>query len=173
MKYNKEERLFLYNKKIELKSNTLVQRAYRPKQTKSKAPDPSTINNIVSSFQKLALSTKCDVSKKINSKKREDATIPLKTLITENPTCSIRKAASAVGISPSLCRSMLTVDFKLTPYKRQYAQKLEIPDYEKRVNFAKWFLERPQNTIDYLVCSDEAYFYLTEKINKQNDRVWL
>ena len=31
----------------------------------------------------------------------------------------------------------------------------------------------PKVTILRLICSDEAYFYLTETVNKQNNRLWL
>ena len=30
-----------------------------------------------------------------------------------------------------------------------------------------------KSTYKWLIASDEAYFYLTESINKQNDRMWL
>jgi hypothetical protein len=41
------------------------------------------------------------------------------------------------------------------------------------VNFANWVLKLPSGAIEYIICSDEAYFYLTLPINKQNNRMWL
>ena len=43
---------------------------------------------------------------------------------------------------------------------------------KKRVKFAQWFLLRPQNAKYIWICSDEAYFYLTLSLNKQNNRIW-
>ena len=51
--------------------------------------------------------------------------------------------------------------------------KLEYHDYERRVNFAQWFLSLHPATKFSLICSDEAYFFLTLPINKQNNRSWL
>lgn len=51
-------------------------------------------------------------------------------------------------------------------------QKLKPADYKKRLDFAHWFLSKPHNTPEYFICSDEAYFYLTESLNKQNNRMW-
>ena len=42
----------------------------------------------------------------------------------------------------------------------------------KKLNFAHWFLNRPKSTIDFMVFSDEAYFYLTLPVNIQNNRQW-
>ena len=43
---------------------------------------------------------------------------------------------------------------------------------KKGVNFANWFLSLPMDTKYFFTCSDEAYFYLTLPINKQNNRNW-
>jgi hypothetical protein len=51
--------------------------------------------------------------------------------------------------------------------------KLDEKDYQKRVDFAKWFLKQPSDTLSYIICSDEVYFYLTQPINKQNRLMWL
>jgi hypothetical protein len=31
----------------------------------------------------------------------------------------------------------------------------------------------PPTVFDYIICTDEAYFYLHGSVNKQNDRFWL
>ena len=56
-------------------------------------------------------------------------------------------------------------------YKYQECHKLEEYDYEKRAKFAKWFLLRLENAKYILICSDDADFYLTLSLNKQNNRV--
>ena len=44
---------------------------------------------------------------------------------------------------------------------------------ERRVDFASWFLNPPKNAHEWFIFSDEAYFYLSESINKQNKRMCL
>ena len=51
--------------------------------------------------------------------------------------------------------------------------QLKATDYGKRFDFVHWYLSRPADTPNYFICSDEAYFYLTESTNKQNNRMWL
>ena len=44
---------------------------------------------------------------------------------------------------------------------------------EKFIEFTRWYLGLPNDAFKYLICSDEAYFGLTESNNKQNNRMWL
>ena len=67
---------------------------------------------------------------------------------------------------------IFTDDLHLKPYKFHLWHKLEDKDYEKRLNFAHWFLKQPESTHEYIICSDEAYFYLTLPLNNQNNRQW-
>ena len=93
-------------------------------------------------------------------------------MVTDFSTISIRKAASAVDVSPTLVYHILHDDLHLKPHKYQEWHKLDAHDYEKRVEFAHWFLSRPKEAKYFFICSDEAYFYLTLPINKQNNRMW-
>ena len=63
---------------------------------------------------------------------------------------SLRKASVAVGISITLARNILVEELKLKPYKIQDAQKLDPPDYEKRVKFAEMFLLFPKSANFFL-----------------------
>ena len=96
----------------------------------------------------------------------------LENMVSDFPKLSIRKAASAVGVSPTLVYHIFTDDLHLKPYKFHLWHKLEDKDYEKRLNFAHWFLKQPESTHEYIICSDEAYFYLTLPLNNQNNRQW-
>ena len=85
----------------------------------------------------------------------------------------MRKASVDVGISYSLCRDRLLKDLRLKPYKYQSAQQSLTLDYEKRVILGLndgWGLAK--SAYKWLIASNEAYFYLTESINKQNNRMW-
>ena len=107
------------------------------------------------------------------SEKRKNAENRLKILITDNPSLSTRKAASAIGISHETVRIIFKDDLHLKPYKIQECHELEPADLEKRLFFVHWFLRLPNETSRLFICSDEAYFTLTESLNKQNNRLWL
>jgi len=94
-------------------------------------------------------------------------------MISENTSLSTRKAASAIGVSSYLIISILHDDARLKPYRTQEWHKLETRDYERRVNFATWLPSLHRSVGFYLLCCNEAYFYLTPSMNKQNAINWL
>ena len=64
-------------------------------------------------------------------RKRKVAKNEVKNLISKLPSLSIRKAASAVEISPTLVFSILHDNLHLKPYKFHQWYKLETHNYEK------------------------------------------
>jgi hypothetical protein len=172
MKYDLKKRVFLLKKYFEFKEIVLVQRAYRTEFKCKDAPSHCIIKNIAFTFEKTGSVMYMAPKLKEISKKRNDAVNQVKKVISENPTLSSRKAVSLVNVSRSLILSVLHDDLHLKSYKIQEWQKLEPHDYQKRVDFANWFLNRPKNSEFNLICCDEAWFFLTQPINKQNNRFW-
>jgi len=173
MKYDLKKRIFLIQKFYQFGSISVVQRIFWTEYKNESAPSYSVKKNIASTFEKTgSVSHPSPKRIKANSK-REEAKTQLKALVLTEPTLSSRKAASAIGVSQSLILSILHDDLHLKPYKLQEWHNLEFHDYDKRVSFAQWFLSLNPSTKFSLICSDEAYFYLTLPINKQNSRKWL
>ncbi len=172
MKYDIPQRVFLVKNYYDLKSITLVQRAFKLEFSQKTAPSPTTILNIVSNFEKYGSVLHVPPKSKNPSLKREKAKNDLKTVMSEFPQLSIRKAAAAVDVSPTLTYNIIHDDLHLKPYKFHSWHKLEDPDYQKRVDFAEWFIKLNPLTKNYMIFSDEAYFYLTLPLNKQNNRLW-
>ena len=71
--------------------------------------------------------------------------------------------ASAVGVSTKIVFNIRSDYLHLKSYKIRDA---------KRVEFAEWSLALGPNLKNSLICTDEAYFYLTLPANKQNNRIW-
>ena len=172
MKYTIQERVFVVKKYYELKHISLIQKAWRTEFVKSKAPSDSAIKNMVTNFEKTGSVAHVPPKRKNPDPKREIAKNELKKMVSEFPSLSIRKAASAVGVSPTLVYQIFTYDLHLSAYKFHQWHKLEDLDYPKRENFALWFLNLPAATLYNMIFSDEAYFYLTLPVNKQNNRQW-
>ena len=172
MKYDITKRIFLVKKYYELANIVLVQRAFRSKYPKEGTPNHKVIKNVVSNFEKTGSVQHVAPNKKISDQKREMVKNEVEKLVSDFPNFSIRKAASAVGVSPTLVYHILHDDLHLKPYKFHQWHKLEDQDYEKRLIFANWALNLTRPPLDYIIFSDEAYFYLTLPINKQNNRQW-
>ena len=124
---------------------------------------------LIKSFEKTGAATKSS-KKIIRSEKRIN---PVKELISEFPTLSIRKMALAVGVSTKISFNIRSNDLHLKPYKiRDWHKQTFHHDYAKRVEFAEWSLALGPNLKISLICTDEAYCYLTLPANKQNNRIW-
>lgn len=93
----------------------------------------------------------------------------------ENPSVSIRRASQALDIGRSSLHRILKTKLKLYPYKIQVFQELTDYDMERRLEFARrmidLILEKSIKT-KRIWFSDEAHFWLTGYVNKQNYRFW-
>jgi hypothetical protein len=172
MIYDLPKRIFIVKKWYEFQSYAPVQSAYRVEFNSKTSPDHKTITNIIKLFEKNGSVIPMRSKNKEPSQKRQIAKNSLENLITEFPNLSIRKASSAIGVSATMIYTVLHDDLHLKPYKYHDWHKLEPHDYEKRLEFAGWFLQLAPVTKNFLICSDEAYFYLTLPANKQNNRTW-
>ena len=79
--------------------------------------------------------------------------------------------ASATQSSTFMVFNILHEDLHLKPYKLHAWHKLD-HDYPKRVEFGGWCHSKGPSFKYTLICSDEAYFYLTLPSNKQNNMIW-
>jgi len=125
MRYDIEKRIFLTKKLVELKSVSLVQRAYRSQFKNRPCPTGQAITKLSRKFNTTG--TILDLPPKPNKELdiRAHARNKLKTLFSENPTL-IRKASVDAEISYSLCRDILLKDLQLRPYKYQSAIRVLI-----------------------------------------------
>lgn len=172
MKYEIEHRVFFVKKFYETKSFHAVRRSFDKEYPKVGMPSNKTISNIVSYFEKYGSVARVSPQKKNSRQKRENVKNDLEKLVSDFPNLSIRKAACAVGVSPTLVYNIFHDDLNLKPYKFHIWHKLEAKDYEKRLNFANWALKLSAKAFDSIIFSDEAYFYLALPVNRQNNRQW-
>jgi len=150
-----------------------VQRAYRKNFNSKWAPRSRDIKAAYDRFKKTG-SIKANVRMAgQGTNKRENAVIAIKALIEENATLSARKVAAPVGVSQSLCQTIMLNDLGLKPYKYQSCHELLAGDPAKRVDFANWYLTQSVDMMDHFIVTDEAWFYMTLPYNKQNSRIWL
>ena len=140
MKYDIQQRVFLVKNDYDLKNISLVQRAFRSQFPKISTPSHSVRKNIISNFEKYGSVAHVPPISKNPSPKREKAKTDLQTMISEFPKLPIRKAVSAIDVSQTLVYHIIHDDLHLKPYKFHLWHKLEDTDYQKRMDFAEWFL---------------------------------
>lgn len=88
---------------------------------------------------------------------------------------SIRRRAAELGIPRESTRLILRVDLGQHPYKMVLTQKLKPEDHRMRREFANWALTMLGANPNFgrtIIFSDEAHFWLSGHVNKQNCRYW-
>ena len=173
MMFDIEKRIFVVKSYYKSESLVTVRRAFKKRFNTRILPTNASILAIIKTFEKTGAVCHMPPKPKVISKKRLDAIGPVENLITEFPSLSVRKIASTVGVSTKIVQTILSDDLHLKPYKLQNWHRLETHDYEKRLDFANWCIGLGPYFKNWLICSDEAYFYLTLPLNKQNNREWL
>ena len=91
-----------------------------------------------------------------------------------NPRLSIRRLSARTGIPRATVHRAVRQVLRLHPYKLQLVQSLHRGDKRRRVEFSQWLLQKWSSASfrKGLIVSDEANFYLSGTVNKQNCRVW-
>jgi AraC-like DNA-binding protein len=90
-----------------------------------------------------------------------------------NPKTSLYRAAQQLQISEPSLRRAVRKELKFCPYKIQILEAKQPGDKEKRLEFALETLaliHLDDSVLSSLWISDEAYFCLSGKVNKQNMR---
>lgn len=171
-RHPQKKRVFMVEKYHEFQSSLKVIEAWKKEYPEEKPPTATTILYQVKKFHKLGSILELPRFRIKINREMEAAKNTLIDLINAYPRLSLRRAASAVGISHTSVRKFLIEDLNLKPYKIQEVQQLKADDCSKRVEFAEWVLSLPIEALLQFICSDEAYFYLSLPANKQNNQIW-
>ena len=104
-----------------------------------------------------------------------DNTARVEEFFADNPRASTRRASQVLDIPRSSLQRIIKTKLKLFPFKIQVFQELSDYDMERRLEFARQMIDR-------ILCrsirtkriwfSDEAHFWLSGYVNKQNCRFW-
>ena len=104
-----------------------------------------------------------------------DNTARVEEFFAENPRASTRRASQALDIPRSSLQRIIKTKLKLFPFKIQVFQELSDFDMERRLEFARQTIDgilRREIRTKRIWFSDEAHFWLTGYVNKQNYRFW-
>ena len=85
---------------------------------------------------------------------------------------SVRMIAEATDIPKTSVHRILRKKLQYQKFRISIQHKLEPDDYEKRRQFAQWFLEDQLDNLDNVLWSDEAYFHLDGSVYTKNAFIW-
>lgn len=151
---------------------TAIQRKFRTKYQKP-APARSSIRRWYQEYQ--ARGNHSHMGGNGRPQISEENKDRIRTMFAEDPTLSLRIAATEIGIHHTTIWRFLRRELKLFPYKLQLHQQISDEDKAKRIEFAQYCRNELGNESGYLkriVFSDECKFSLSGQVNKQNCRIW-
>lgn len=104
----------------------------------------------------------------------QNVTEQVQALVEENPHSSLRRLSARTDVSYSTVRRILKKRLHMHPYKITLVQKILPRDHNSRMQYCNFFQENLNNddVLDLSFFSDEAWFYLSGYVNKQNYRTW-
>lgn len=94
--------------------------------------------------------------------------------VKEEPTVSTRQLSQEIGVSQSSIVRILHEE-GLHPYKFQLVHGLSEDDYDRRMEFCEWILDKTRSTTDFhnrILFSDEAVFHVAGVVNRHNLHYW-
>lgn len=95
--------------------------------------------------------------------------------VNQNPRTSTRRRAQELEISRRSLQRVLKKELHVHPYKISTVQKLQPSDPQTRYKFAQRMMglqAENDGFFDNIIFSDEANFYLSGYVNRQNYRIW-
>ena len=90
----------------------------------------------------------------------------------EMPISSVREIACESGINRQSVHRILKYKLNCKPYKISVMQKLSDTDYQSRIDFVNDFEENFMNKLEFILWSDEAYFYVDGTVHTHNSYIW-
>lgn len=175
-KYSLQERLVIIQKFYENRRSFVnTFRALRENYGQNNRPSVLAIRRIVEKFESNF--TLHDVKTPV--RRRNARTVEniaaVRASVAEDPNLSIPRRAQELGLKKTSTWRILQKDLNLHPYKIVLTQELKPLDHRRRREFAAWSLEqleRDRNFAKKIIFSDEAHFWLSGYVNKQNCRFW-
>lgn len=137
----------------------------------------SVKNSLVEKFEKSADTSdrRTESSGRPRTVTTDENVLKVEQYFEDNPTASVRRAAQELNIKRESLRIIARYLANLFPYKIQINQHLKVEAIAKRKAFCQMLLaafEAKDLSDEQIWFSDEAHFWLSGYVNKQNYRFW-
>lgn len=139
------------------------------------APCRNTVVNLIKKFELSGSVGNEKSCGHIRTSRTTEMIASVSQSVQKDGFTSIAIRSQQIGISKSSLQRILKEDLHLHAYKIQLAQELKPQDHESRREFASWVLKHEQHDEGFskkIIFSDEAHFYLSGHVNRQNCRIW-
>jgi len=139
------------------------------------APTRYVINRIVTNFVNTGSVDKKKPPGRPSSVRTHDNINKVNARITQNGNVSQRRLSNIMNMKRTSLRRIMKEDLGCYPYKPKLLETINEKDFELRKKFAQKMINAIDNCSTMLKnmwFSDEAHFYLTGHVNKQNMRLW-
>ena len=172
---SKEQRVFLVSKYLELKDYNQVLIAFTERFPERRTPCKKSIAQNVKKY--LEHGTSLNLNKQFSGRPRTQRTLAnieaVRRELGENPrNFSIRR--NNLDLAPTTLHRIIKEDLKWHPYRMLVRHKLEPADFERRMNFCRWFDRESRNPrfLRRVVIGDEACFSMDGRTSTQNVRMY-
>lgn len=147
----------------------LASRIYKQKYPDRRHPDSRVFERIKHQFEETG--TIIDgKSERYQSVTNEEACFNVALNLVENPHSSTRSISREMGISQTSVSRMVR-KLKFHPYHMQLLQELTERDFERRMRFCQWGLEKIDQDVNFfnnVIFTDEATFHSNGNVNRHN-----
>lgn len=138
-------------------------------------PTRQTIINWVNALRTTASATNKKPPGRRRTIRSPENVERVRVAFQQSPRRSVLQHSQALGISDRSVRRILHLDLHFHPYKLQIVQKLDPRDYDIRMQYCRnvlHMINTDDQFLNNLIMTDEAHFYLSGFVNKQNFRYW-
>ena len=170
---SKEQRVFCVKKYYETKKFSVVRNLFRLSFPNRNPPEKSTIWRLVKKYEDHATSLNRNAKNSGRRRTgRSNNNIDLVQRTLENNPDGVSCRENGVGLSSATFNRICRLDLKWHPYRMKRRHQLKPGDYARRLNFARWLINKVRNPnfLAQLFIGDEAGFAMNGKVSSQNVR---
>ena len=165
-----EERVFMVKCYILTRSPIEVIRNFRGRFPHRNTPTKVTI---LSTYQKYHLfGTSCNRNKGNSGRRRTTRTTENVQRVREilETDSTVRARCNPSGLPKTCFNEITRLDLRWHPYMIQVNHQLLLGDFQRRIDFCTWFLERPEAFLRFPAIGDEAAFQINGTVTTRNVR---
>ncbi len=138
-------------------------------------PSKNTVKLWVKNFREKGILRKSKPPGLPRSSRTPENIERVRNAFQKSPRRSLRKHAANLGLKPTTVRRILHDDLNYHPYKLLMTQELLPTDPAARLDFSQRVLlaiEEDELSLNKILFTDEAHFYLHGDVNSHNMRYW-
>ena len=170
-----EQRAFVVQKYHETKSYVATQNAFRIRFPDREPPTKRTIWKNVKKYGEhgTSLNRNTGRSGRPRTGRSQENIELVREAVERNPRISSRR--NGTGIPHSTFNNITRNDLHLHPFHIHVQHQLLPADYDRRVTFSRWFLDkcnRDEQFLQFFIIGDEAGFCMNGTVNFHNEHVY-